>query len=104
MLIKPKAGIAARIKVVGVGGGGGNALASMILEGGINGVEFVAVNTDNIFKDKVLTISSSLFYDKLISLNTISLKDIPKNKEISLESSGLEITKSKEGVYKVRVR
>lgn len=47
MLIKPKSGQAARIKVVGVGGGGGNALSSMIAEGGINGVEFVAVNTDS---------------------------------------------------------
>lgn len=46
MLIKPKAGQAARIKVVGVGGGGGNALSSMIVEGGIAGVEFIAVNTD----------------------------------------------------------
>ena len=34
-----------RIKVVGVGGGGGNALDHMI-EAGINGVEFVAANTD----------------------------------------------------------
>jgi cell division protein FtsZ len=46
MLIKPRAGQAARIKVVGIGGGGGNALSSMIAEGGISGVEFVAVNTD----------------------------------------------------------
>jgi len=46
MLIRPKAGQAARIKVVGVGGGGGNALSSMIAEGGIAGVEFIAVNTD----------------------------------------------------------
>ncbi len=46
MLIKPRAGQAARIKVIGVGGGGGNALSSMIAEGGIAGVEFVAVNTD----------------------------------------------------------
>jgi len=46
MLIKPRAGQAARIKVVGVGGGGGNALTSMIDEGAIPGVEFVAVNTD----------------------------------------------------------
>ncbi len=46
MLIKPKAGQAARIKVVGVGGGGGNALSSMIKEGEITGVEFIAVNTD----------------------------------------------------------
>lgn len=46
MLLKPTAGQAAKIKVVGVGGGGGNALNSMITEGGIPGVEFVAVNTD----------------------------------------------------------
>ena len=47
MLIKPRAGQAARIKVIGVGGGGGNALNTMINEGGISGVEFVAVNTDS---------------------------------------------------------
>ena len=47
MLIKPKAGLTARIKVVGIGGGGGNALSSMIAEGGIGGVDFVAVNTDS---------------------------------------------------------
>lgn len=46
MLIKPSAGQPARIKVIGVGGGGGNALSSMISEGGIAGVEFVAINTD----------------------------------------------------------
>ncbi len=46
MLIKPRAGQAARIKVIGVGGGGGNAISSMIREGGISGVEFIAVNTD----------------------------------------------------------
>lgn len=46
MLVKPTAGQPAKIKVIGVGGGGGNALSSMIVEGGIPGVEFVAVNTD----------------------------------------------------------
>lgn len=46
MLIKPRAGQAARIKVIGIGGGGGNALSFMVSEGGINGVEFIAVNTD----------------------------------------------------------
>lgn len=35
----------AKIKVVGVGGGGGNAINTMI-EGGIQGVDFVVVNTD----------------------------------------------------------
>lgn len=46
MLVKPRAGQAAKIKVIGIGGGGGNALSSMIADGGIGGVEFVAVNTD----------------------------------------------------------
>lgn len=36
---------AAKIAVVGVGGGGGNAINNMI-EQGINGVDFVAINTD----------------------------------------------------------
>jgi cell division protein FtsZ len=35
----------ARIKVIGVGGGGGNAVEHM-LEGRMNGVEFIAANTD----------------------------------------------------------
>ncbi len=35
----------ARIKVIGVGGGGGNAVNRMI-EAGVEGVEFVVVNTD----------------------------------------------------------
>lgn len=37
--------IGANIKVVGVGGGGSNAVTTMI-EGGMNGVEFVVANTD----------------------------------------------------------
>src|SRR3954447_1885217 len=35
----------ARIKVIGVGGGGNNAVNRMI-EDGVQGVEFIAVNTD----------------------------------------------------------
>src|SRR2546423_4874841 len=35
----------ARMKVVGVGGGGGNALNRMVDEG-LQGVEFISVNTD----------------------------------------------------------
>jgi len=45
-LVKPDVGKLARIKVIGVGGGGGNALNSMISQGVINGVDFVVVNTD----------------------------------------------------------
>lgn len=37
--------ISARIKVVGVGGGGCNAINRMIAEG-LTGVEFIAINTD----------------------------------------------------------
>ncbi len=36
----------AKIKVIGVGGGGGNAINTMIGEYGIDGVEFMAFNTD----------------------------------------------------------
>ncbi len=46
MLVKPKAGQPAKIKVIGIGGGGGNAINSMIKDGGIEGVDFVAINTD----------------------------------------------------------
>ena len=34
-----------QIKVVGVGGGGGNAIDRMI-ESGVKGVDFIAINTD----------------------------------------------------------
>jgi len=46
MLIKPEVERFAKIRVVGVGGGGCNALNSMIALQQIQGVEFVAVNTD----------------------------------------------------------
>ena len=46
MLIKPEVTHFAKIKVVGIGGGGGNTLNTMISEQKIQGVEFVAVNTD----------------------------------------------------------
>ena len=43
--IKPPVELLAKIKVVGVGGGGGSAVNRMI-ECGVKGVEFIAVNTD----------------------------------------------------------
>ena len=46
MLIKPEVQRFAKIKVVGLGGGGCNALNSMISLQQIQGVEFVAINTD----------------------------------------------------------
>lgn len=45
-LVKPDVGRFARIKVLGVGGGGNNAINSMIASGLVNGVDFIAVNTD----------------------------------------------------------
>ena len=45
-LVKPDSARIAKIKVIGVGGGGGNAVSSMIEAGNISGVEFIAVNTD----------------------------------------------------------
>ena len=46
MLIKPDVNRFAKIKVLGIGGGGCNALNSMISYAQIQGVDFVAVNTD----------------------------------------------------------
>lgn len=46
MQIRPDIGKIAKIKVFGIGGGGSNALNSMIDLQDIQGVEFVAVNTD----------------------------------------------------------
>lgn len=46
VLVKPDLNTFARIKVLGIGGGGGNAVSSMVTNQDINGVDFVAVNTD----------------------------------------------------------
>ncbi len=46
MLIKPQTTNFAKIRVMGIGGGGGNALNSMISQSSIQGVDFIAVNTD----------------------------------------------------------
>jgi cell division protein FtsZ len=46
MLIKPDIARFARIKVIGIGGGGCNAINSMIIGGEINGVDFLGLNTD----------------------------------------------------------
>jgi len=44
-IIEDEIAAGARIKVIGVGGGGGNAINTMI-SGGLTGVEFIAMNTD----------------------------------------------------------
>jgi len=46
MLIKPDIARFAKIKVMGIGGGGCNAINSMLLQNQINGVDFIGVNTD----------------------------------------------------------
>ncbi len=46
MHVKPEIERFAKIRVVGVGGAGGNVINSMIESQQINGVEFIAVNTD----------------------------------------------------------
>ena len=46
MLIKPQTTNFAKIRVMGIGGGGSNALNSMISQSSIQGVDFIAVNTD----------------------------------------------------------
>lgn len=46
MLIKPQATNFAKIRVMGIGGGGSNALNTMIAQGNILGVDFISVNTD----------------------------------------------------------
>src|SRR3989339_428983 len=46
MLIKPDIARFAKIKVVGIGGGGCNAVSSMISSTQITGVDFIGVNTD----------------------------------------------------------
>lgn len=46
MLIKPQTTNFAKIRVMGIGGGGTNALNSMISQSQISGVDFIAVNTD----------------------------------------------------------
>src|SRR5260221_1675481 len=46
MLIRPQHSNFAKISVVGIGGGGNNALESMIAQSQIHGVDFVSINTD----------------------------------------------------------
>lgn len=46
MFVKPDIARFAKIKVIGIGGGGCNAVNSMVINNQIKGVDFVAVNTD----------------------------------------------------------
>jgi len=95
MLIKPNIEKFAKIKVVGVGGGGGNALNSMISSGDILGVDFMAINTDkqalNMNKaDEVLQIGQEL-------TNGLGSGAIPEIGKRAAEESKDEIKKHIEG-------
>lgn len=46
-LVKPDLNTFAKIKVIGIGGGGGNAINTMVKQQSIRGVEFVSINTDS---------------------------------------------------------
>ena len=76
-------------------------LTISILLLGITTASIISIsNTD--FKTKITTISSSMFYSKLVNENKINLKDVPLNKEISLENTNIDITQNKEGVYRIK--
>lgn len=45
-LVKPDINAYAKIRVLGIGGGGSNAINSMITVQDIKGVEFISINTD----------------------------------------------------------
>src|SRR3990167_4407721 len=57
MLIKPDIAKFAKIKVVGIGGGGCNAINSMISSSQVQGVDFIGINTDG---QALLTCSASI--------------------------------------------
>jgi cell division protein FtsZ len=82
---------AAKIKVVGVGGAGGNAINGMI-EAGLSGVEFIAVNTDaqDLEKNKSsnrLQIGKNLTKGLGAGANPeIGLKAIEEDKELVIEA------------------
>ena len=82
------------IKVVGVGGGGGNAVERMI-ESGIKGVEFIAMNTDV----QVLDLSSA---PKKVQLGVNSTRGLgaggnPETGKLAAEESKSEIRKALDG-------
>jgi hypothetical protein len=60
------------IKVIGVGGGGGNAVMRMI-ETGVSGVEFIAINTDLQALDRFDGIAASLNIGKTDIVKRIHL-------------------------------
>jgi len=95
MLIKANIDKIAKIKVIGVGGAGGNALNSMITQGNIVGVDFMAINTDkqdlNINKaDEILQIGTQL-------TNGLGSGALPEIGKKAAEESVEEIKKHLDG-------
>ena len=60
------------IKVIGVGGGGGNAVMRMI-DTGVSGVEFIAINTDLQALDRFDGIAASLNIGKIYIFSFFSV-------------------------------
>lgn len=95
MLIKPNIEKFAKIKVVGVGGYGGNAINTMISNGNIVGVDFMAINTDKqalgmIKADEVVQIGREL-------TNGLGSGAMPEVGRKAAEESKDEIKKHLEG-------
>ena len=95
MLIKPNIEKFAKIKVVGVGGGGGNAINTMIAGGKIVGVDFMAINTDK-------QALSMLKVDEIVQIgqqltNGLGSGAIPDVGKKAAEESKEEIKKHLEG-------
>jgi cell division protein FtsZ len=95
MLIKPNIEKFAKIKVVGVGGAGGNAVNTMISSGEVMGVDFLAVNTDkqdlNLNKaDEIIQIGQKL-------TNGLGSGALPEIGKKAAEESAEEIKKHLEG-------
>jgi cell division protein FtsZ len=79
------------IKVIGVGGGGGNAVMRMI-DTGVSGVEFIAINTDLQALDRFDGIAASLNIGKEVTRG-LGAGGVPDNGRKAAEESRAEIMK-----------
>jgi cell division protein FtsZ len=79
------------IKVVGVGGGGGNAVMRMI-DTGVSGVDFIAINTDLQALDRFEGIAQTLNIGKEVTRG-LGAGGIPDNGRKAAEESRAEIMK-----------
>ena len=84
----------AKIKVVGVGGGGGNAINRMV-EAGVRGVEFIAVNTDA----QVLNASKAETKIQLGTLGAGGRPEIGKDAAVRAKKELEEVLKGADMVF-----